>query len=262
MCEEQRKESSVVCVGQRTQRHGVVVQRVPAIIDRSARVLPLALRRGRGGSHRESRERAPVAQKQPTRGDVRRAERRESGCVSKAFFFFFFSSLDFCRRVRNSCLEIHFWNFGIAESQPLVWTTTSRVLRPFWTNVSRTRGVVCASKKSLPLFFSLLNKKWPSGGDVVVVTWDLALEFAACETSRERESKISARGARKGGKRQRTETQRATVSTRRVRRLFSVLDDFVGRAAKRSCSTRVVFLSFSCTYTSFFFVRSAPRAQA
>ncbi len=99
----------------------------------------------------------------------------------------------------------------------------------------------------------------------MVVTWDLALEFAACETSRERESKISARGARKGGKRQRTETQRATVSTRRVRRLFSVLDDFViGRAAaKRSlCSTRVVFLSFSCTYTSFFFVRSAPRAQA
>ena len=96
----------------------------------------------------------------------------------------------------------------------------------------------------------------------MVVTWDLALEFAACETSRERESKISARGARKGGKRQRTETQRATVSTRRVRRLFSVLDDFViGRAAaKRSlCSTRVVFLSFSCTYTSFFFctLRSA-----
>ena len=26
------------------------------------------------------------------------------------------SSLDFCRRVRNSCLEIHYWNFGIAES--------------------------------------------------------------------------------------------------------------------------------------------------
>ena len=145
VCEEQRKESSVVCVGQRTQRHGVVVQRVPAIIDRSARVLPLALRRGRGGSHRESRERAPVAQKQPTRGDVRRAERRESGCVSKAFFFFFFFFSRFLSSrpkfvSRNSLLE--FWNRG--EPSPLVWTTTTlRVLRPFWRNVvSRTRGVV------------------------------------------------------------------------------------------------------------------------
>ena len=97
----------------------------------------------------------------------------------------------------------------------------------------------------------------------MVVTWDLALEFAACETSRERESKISARGARKGGKRQRTETQRATVSTRRVRgRLFSVLDDFViGRAAaKRSlCSTRVVFLSL--VLTRAFFLYAPLRAR-
>ena len=162
MCEEQRKESSVVCVGQRTQRHGVVVQRVPAIIDRSARVLPLALRRGRGGSHRESRERAPVAQKQPTRGDVRRAERRESGCVSKAFFFFFFFFSRFLSSrpkfvSRNSLLE--FWNRG--EPSPLVWTTTTlRVLRPFWRNVvSRTRGVVCASKKRAFLFFFLFSTK-------------------------------------------------------------------------------------------------------
>ena len=161
VCEEQHKKSRVCCVCWPThhQRHGVVVQRVPAIIDRSARVLPLALRRGRGGSHRESRERAPVAQKQPTRGDVRRAERRESGCVSKAFFFFFFFFFFFSRFLsRNSLLE--FWNRG--EPSPLVWTTTTtlRVLRPFWRNVvSRTRGVVCASKKRAFLFFFLFSTK-------------------------------------------------------------------------------------------------------
>ena len=150
----------------RRRRHGVVQhQDGPAIIvviDRSPRVLPLALRRGRGGSHRESRERAPVAQKQPTRGDVRRAERRESGCVSKAFFFFFFFSRFLSSRPkfvsRNSLLE--FWNRG--EPSPLVWTTTTlRVLRPFWRNVvSRTRGVVfCASKKRAFLFFFLFSTK-------------------------------------------------------------------------------------------------------
>ena len=142
VCVKSNAKSRVCCVCWPThhQRHGVVVQRVPAIIDRSARVLPLALRRGRGGSHRESRERAPVAQKQPTRGDVRRAERRESGCVSKAFFFFFFFFFFSRFLSRNSLLE--FWNRG--EPSPLVWTTTTlRVLRPFWRNVvSRTRGVV------------------------------------------------------------------------------------------------------------------------